>query len=87
MTEFLQWLVSESPIMGWPWGALLVLGLYVLAQAIVAATPTPKDDQWLKKVIQLGGLLSPKDVPGWLKKPWRIIVQQQKTEESDETQD
>lgn len=69
-----NWLVAQNLDAGLPNWTLLAIGLYMVAQVVVALTPSPKDNQWLAKLLQLGGLASPRDVTGLLKRPWQVIT-------------
>ena len=53
----------------------VALGVYAVANVIVAATPTPRDDEWLawvrQTVVRLS-FLSPRDVDGWFSTPGEL---------------
>lgn len=49
-------------------GAILA-AVYTIASIIVAWTPTPKDDEVLKRFMEWLSFLTPFDTPGTLKRP------------------
>lgn len=53
------------------WQELMAVaaGLYAFVSALVAVTPTPKDDEFFRKVMEWISLLTPYDAPGTLKAP------------------
>lgn len=53
----------------WEQLAAAAAALYALVSIIVALTPTPRDDEWLKRLMDWLSILKPKDADGTLKVP------------------
>ena len=64
MAAFAAWVVSHWPEITGALGALLTL-----AAAVTAMTPTPKDDEVVRKIVAWLSFLQPRTSSGTLKMP------------------
>lgn len=64
MASVVQWIVAN-------WATLvgILTGLLSLASLVTALTPTPKDDEVVRKVMAFLSFLQPRTSPGVLKPP------------------
>lgn len=47
----------------------LIIGIITVATVVTGLTSSPKDDEWLKKILEILSLVSNKDVKGTFKLP------------------
>lgn len=64
MAQVIQWVVAN-------WGLLagLITGLLAVASIVTALTPTPKDDEVVRKIAAFLSFLQPRNSAGTLKLP------------------
>lgn len=60
----LEWLQQH-----WPELTAAFAALSTFASIVVRLTPTPRDDEVLKRILDWASFLRPKDAPGTLKMP------------------
>lgn len=60
----MDWIIQNSDTL-----VSIIFGVLSVASLITGLTPTPKDDQFVRKLINFFSFLKPKDSDGTFKRP------------------